>query len=125
MKKIDLSLCECSDYITLGPNGDLDDSKHGEFGYRVFYEVPKSEVDRLGVFKDIDELKNELKEGEDYCGEIEFSVDKNGEQYGEVLLWCSIEDEESIENIEFVYYENDISELVDDFNNKQMEKGDR
>lgn len=124
MEKLNLSLCEYSDKISLDLEGNLDNSKNGEFGYKVFYEVPKSEIDNLGVFKDLGELK-ELEEGEDYCGEIEFSVDENGEQCGEVLLWCTITSEEESQNIEFVNYENDISELVDDFNNRQMEKGDR
>ena len=126
MEKLNLSLCEYSDKISLDAEGNLDDSKNGEFGYKVFYEVPKSEIDRLEAFKDLDEFK-ELEEGEDYCGELEFSVDENGEQCGEVLLWFSIEveDEESTENVDFVNYENDISELVDDFNNRQMKKGDR
>ena len=117
MENISLSLCEFSEKIPLGSEGELDDSKSGEFGYRVFYEVPKSEVERLGVFKDLDEIK-ELEEGEDYCGEIEFSVDENGEQYGEVLLWCTIASEEESENVDFVNYEHDISELVEDFNNE-------
>lgn len=125
MQKIDLSLCECNDYIPLGANGDFDDSKNGEYGYRVFYNVPKSEVDKLGVFKDMDELK-ELEEDEDYCGEIEFSVDENGEQYGEVLLWCTITSEEECENIDFVDYDEDISQLVDEFNNElEKDKGEK
>lgn len=125
MQKIDLSLCECNDYISLGANGDLDDSKNGEYGYRVFYNVPKSEVDKLGVFKDMEELKD-LEENQDYCGEIEFSVDENGEQYGEVLLWCTITSEAECENIDFIDYDEDISQLVDDFNNElEKDKGEK
>ena len=124
MEKINLSLCELSDWIPVGPNDELDDNFNGEYGYRVFYEVPKSEIDRLGVFKDLDEIQD-LEEGEDYCGELEFTVDENGNQDGEILLWCAIVDECGTSNIEFVDYEHDVDELVNDFNNRQMEKGDR
>lgn len=119
MKKIDLSLCEFSSKIPLGPEGNLDDSKNGEYGYKVFYDVPKSEIDKLGVFKVEDE------ESEYTGGEIEFTVDENGEQCGEILVWCSREDEDSVENIDFVNYYNSILLLVEDFNNRENEKGDR
>lgn len=118
MEKINLELCELNDYLSVDADDRFDDSCDGEFGYRVFYSVPKSEIDRLGVFND---LIDELEEGETYCGELEFSVDENGEQYGEVLLWFSIEEPDGgTTNEDFVDYSRyDITPLIDDFNNQK------
>ena len=118
MEKINLELCELCDYLSVNEDDCFDDSCNGEFGYRVFYSVPKSEIDRLGVFTNLIE---ELEEGEQYCGELEFSVDENGEQYGEVLLWFSIEEcDGGTTNEDFIDYSSyDVTSLVNDFNNQK------
>ena len=108
---IDYNKCSFSDCAALNAEGGLDDTQTGEFGYRVFYDVPKDELIKTGLFEVLDE--NVIG------GELEFTVDDEGnlQTDEEVLLWTTIETEDgNLENDDFEDYWEDISPLVSDFN---------
>ena len=113
--------CAFSEKVSVDAEDRLDDFKNGEYGYRVFYDVSSNDIRNSGGFTE-DQLSDDEME---LCGgQVEFTVDKDGNQVGEVLLWVSLEDEEhNTENTDFVDISDaDISELVDDFN--RLEKGE-
>lgn len=102
-----------SDKISIDADGNFNDAMNGKFGYRVFYAIPKEELLAPNLFISLPESC--------ISGELEFTVNENGEQIGEVLLWATIQDEddpESYTNEDFVNYEEDISAFVDDFNKR-------
>mgnify|MGYP006352047873 CR=1 FL=1 len=116
MSRIDANKCTLEEAVPLNQEGHLDDSQIGNYGYRVFYHVPRMELSKSGEFGNLPE--------DCVAGEIEFTVDKDGIQNGEVLLWMTVEDlDGGFTNEDFVSY-NDmdvISALVDDFNNQEKD----
>jgi hypothetical protein len=111
MEKIYLSDCEFDIAAPIDENDGLDDSLNGEYGYRVFYNVKKDAPWFSNYF---DEIPAQF-----VGGQMEFTVDEDGEQIGEVLLWTTAETENNgYENVDFIDYFGDISELVDNFNEK-------
>ena len=116
MSRIDASACTLDEAIPLNQEGHLDDSETGNYGYRVFYHVPRMELSKSGEFGNLPE--------DCVAGEIEFTVDKDGVQAGEILLWMTVEDlDGGFTNEDFVPYDdmNVISALVDDFNNQEKD----
>ena len=108
--KLNLERCAYSDCVPLDEDGKLDDFKDGEYGYSVFYTIPKDELISSKIFNNIP----------DNCveGELEFSVDSKGNQIGEVLVYTTVMTEEDLfENDDFEYYNEDISLLVKKFKN--------
>lgn len=109
MRKISLKKCGCADYITLDRDGNLALYESGEFGYRVFYDVPRTELIKSKAFAKLP----------DNCvgGEIEFTVDAYGNQVddSEVLLFFTLQVEDGFENGDFVVYPFDITKLIKDF----------
>ena len=128
MSRIDASACTLDEAIPLNQEGHLDDSETGNYGYRVFYHVPRMELAKSGEFGNLPEgcVEGEIGNLPEDCveGEIEFTVDKDGIQNGEVLLWMTVEDlDGGFTNEDFVPYDdmNVISALVDDFNNQEKD----
>lgn len=128
---INLSKCELDEYFNIDSDGRIydevntvyEDELYEEGSRRVFYNVPVEEITKSGYFNEDQMLDDEFI----VCGgQIEFTVDKDGKQTGEVLLWLSVEilEDGGIENSDFVNFNEDISILVDDFNdrNKDLER---
>ena len=116
MSRIDASMCTLNEAVPLNEEGHLDDSKTGDYGYRVFYNVPRMELAKSGEFGNLPE--------DCVAGEIEFTVNTDGVQEGEVLLWMTVEDlDGGLTNEDFVPYDDMdvISALVDDFNNQEKD----
>ena len=116
MSRIDASMCTLNEAVPLNEEGHLDDSKAGDYGYRVFYNVPRMELAKSGEFGNLPE--------DCVAGEIEFTVNTDGVQEGEVLLWMTVEDYGGgFTNEDFVSYDDMdvISVLVDDFNNQEKD----
>lgn len=109
MNKLNLKNCTFNDAIALDEEGNLDDNANGKYGFRAFYTVPKKELIASQAFHDLPNNYNN--------GELEFSVDRSGKQFGETLLWMTtIDNDNMLSNEDFVEYEFDITELVENFN---------
>ena len=113
---IDLSRCTLDTKIPVDRNDRLNDFLKAEeiFGYRVFYNVPAQEIKKSGYFT---EAEMSGDDDSKMCGgQIEFSVDTAGDQFGETLLWISFEETDgSTSNTDYVDFYEDISMLVEDF----------
>lgn len=107
-QKINLPACKYADSASLDAEGNLSHFADGSHGHRVFYTVPKEELEATGLFSELPEN----------CigGELEFAVNAEGKQEGEVLLWITVMDnEDDITNTEFEFYDGDVALLADDF----------
>ena len=105
--ELNFSKCTLASSIALDEQDKLDDSQNGQYGYRVFYTVPIEELSKFFNARPVGAVS----------GELEFTVDADGKQYGEVLLWTTIEDDDgSLTNDDFIPYNEDISEFVKSFN---------
>lgn len=88
MSKLSTKRCKFSECCPVNENDELDDFSHGEYGYRVFFETPKAWLRDYFDADYLDELGDSLVNGE-----LEFTVDGDGDQVGEVLLWATIKDD--------------------------------
>lgn len=112
MKALDFNKCSVDNYIPLDKDGCFDDSQTGQYGFRVFYNVPRDEVIKSELFEVLDD--------DLIGGQLEFTVDGNGDLTGEVLLWTTVadimkKDKKFFENKDFENYDGDITPFVNDF----------
>ena len=116
MKELNFDKCQVRSYVTLDSEGRLDDTQTGQFGFRVFYDVPRDEIVRTGLFKSLDD--------DVIGGQLEFTLDGEGNPTGETLLWLTVEnmmkkvgDKSYFENSDFENYDGDITPFITDFFN--------
>lgn len=104
--------------IPVNKDDNFDESKNGEYGYRVFYDVNEDEE-----FFRQSGLATDGLDGEFAGGQLEFTVDANCALIGEaeVLLWITCKDDEgSYTNADFVNYNEDISYVVEDLKKQKV-----
>lgn len=105
MTEFTLNNCIFDGCIPLDKEGNLNESLNGEYGFAVFYTI--------------------AEDNPSFNRTLEFHVNEYGEVNGDVLLWTSVYEEDSMIASDFIIYNGDVSELVTDFNNREWEREDR